>query len=136
MSDDANPYQPPPDIVDARASHDIAIHHWEGRLIRVSGRMLPRMLWLVGELNVQIDDLDAFTSSQLRWNEKFDFAFDHSDRVVSGRLTTYGIAIGGERYRLYIDNILVAESYIRVKHWWWQVGTAVTILAVLSSFVL
>jgi hypothetical protein len=73
---------------------------------------------LVYEHLVTLDNMHTFTSSQLRLKKRVDFTIEHLDRTVTARYETFGFVLGGERYRLFLDGQLVAESQVRVPRWW------------------
>jgi len=96
--------------------------------------MTPRFLPVLGAFYVTIDGKETFTSSQLRWNERFIFAFEHGDRSVTARFETYGFIVGGERYRLFVDGVLIAESQVKVDGWW--IGLVFGIAVVMGLIML
>ena len=104
--------------------------------------MIPRFLPLLGAFYVTIDGKKTFTSSKLRWNEKFTFEFEHAEGSVRARFESYGFIFGGQRYRLFVDGALIADSRVRVDGWWltfvlgFGIGVGLASLIILLLFFL
>jgi len=139
MSSDVNPYQSPrvPFLqyeTDRKFASDA--HSWQGRQFAVSAKMIPRFFPLLCAFYVTIDGKETFTSSQLRWRERFIFAFEHGERSVTTQFESYGLVFGGERYRLFVDGVLIADSRVRVDRWWIGFFLGIAIGAGCASSVL
>ena len=58
------------------------------------------------------------SSSQLRWQERFEFVIAENGRDVPATFEAHGFAIGRQPFRILIDGVLVFESSVTVKRWW------------------
>ena len=129
-----NPYESPKTADGVGEEFKLAPEHtWEGHTFTIRARFLPKSLFMIGEHAVTLDHTETFTSSNLRLNERIDFTFQHQDRTVAARYETFGVVLGGERYRLIVDGQLVAESKVRIPLWWlnFMIGILIGITIVL-----
>lgn len=118
--DDANPYEanisdPLPEPVSELASH----HEWRGRTLTVEAKAMPSYAYLGTQYFVTLDEGQQFTSTKMTLIEHFDWQFEHEGRTVTGRFAAEGLNNGfARRYRIWIDNELLAESKVRIKDAW------------------
>jgi hypothetical protein len=80
--------------------------------------MVPRFLPLVGQFHVSIDRGPPITSSQLRWQERFEFTISDNGREVPAVFQSYGFAVGRQPFQIHVDGVLLTDSSVRVKRWW------------------
>lgn len=95
------------------------IHFWQGHTITVQGKLLPSMLWLVVAYTITIDDADSFVTAQHSVTEDFRWTFMHNGETAAGHFQTYGIQNAIRRkYRLSVNDNLIAESAVWLNGWW------------------
>jgi hypothetical protein len=116
---------------------DGVICSWREHTILVTAQMVPRFLPLVGQFFVSIDHGAPITSSQLRWQERFDFTISDSGKEIPATFQSYGFAIGRQPFRIHIDGVLFVESTVPVKRWWIGVmlGVCIGFASVAMCFI-
>jgi hypothetical protein len=117
LSTQSNPYEPPSfgNSTVVRAFPAANVYEWEGHSISVSAEMIPKFLPLIGQFRISIDGGAPFTSSQLRWQERFEFVIKDSGRDIPALFQTYGTGFGRQPFRIFVNGNLVVDSILEVK---------------------
>ena len=104
-----NPYAPakPEHPVNTNDSSGARVLTWSGHTLSVTAAMIPRFLPLLGAFHVSVDSGSPMSSSQLRWQERFEFVIAENGRDVPATFEAHGFAIGRQPFRILIDGVLV-----------------------------
>lgn len=120
----SNPYAPPSGFAPARSgamdsplvqSHQVGEHR-----LNVAARYLPKRLFLMGEIAVQVDDGEPFRSAKAAFTE--DFQWEVPSRSGARRMRfeqTAPMLVRTIPYRLWCDDQIVEpRGRVVVRYWW------------------
>ena len=110
-----NPYEPVASvdstIETSRTSSGVL--EWEGHRFSITAEQIPMSLWLVGCINVQVDDADPMRFIKWRWNKQATWTIDHHTKQLTARL--YCSGANQIHCRLLIEDIQAGESIVSAK---------------------
>lgn len=133
-----NPYEPTRDKSTSGINAPPECHFALGdHTISVASEMVPWYLPLLGKILVSVDGKAPVSSSQLRWQENFDFTISDKGRDAPATLKSHGFSFGRQPFRIFVDGELVIESSVPVKRWWigFMLGICIGIAIVVVACV-
>ncbi len=88
MTVEINPYKPPAVLELTQSSKGSHTHRVGDRSFEVSARYLPRSLWLLGGVSIQLDDGTTYTASKAAVNDRIEWTMQLNGAPVTCKLET------------------------------------------------
>lgn len=107
---------------------------WQGRVVDVQARLVPRYLWNTASVDVFLEGQRILrTGGQFKFTGSYSTTFTHAGSTHTAELSwgLCGLSFSFP-YRLRIDGASVADSRVRIRNW----PVALIIAAVLMAALL
>ena len=114
------------------------VARWQGRVVEVKARLVPRFLWNTASIDVFLDGQCILrTGGKLNLTGSHSATFDHSGSThtaeVSWGFSGFSFSFP---YRLQIDGVPVVTSRVHVENWWMAVAVGIVFGLVLAAIAI